>query len=152
MVERQMVRRLGILIALALGLATAARALEYDNSRLLSFIWPEGHASRVDQIGRGVGVVFSPDLSVAGNCRFYQALGFGCFQDADWNHVLDDIHRYNLLYPDRRLSTLVLETHGTNGNGLKLQRSYNRQADRSYCPVGAFEERLAEGGIYKGVI
>ena len=82
-----------------------------------------------NEIGRGIGVVFSPDLSVPDNCRFYQSLGFACFQGADWEVILDDVHRYNVLYPERRIFTLVLETHGTNGNGLKLQTSYDPAAD-----------------------
>jgi hypothetical protein len=98
-------------------------------------------------MGRGVGVVFSPDLSVAGNCRFYQALGFACFEDADWTRVLDDIRTYNIFHPDNRIRTLILETHGTNGNGLKLQRSYNAKADRSYISVGALQERLDPDGV-----
>ena len=78
--------------------------------------------------GRGVGVVFSPDLSVPGNCRFYESLGFACFQNADWNRVLTDIRIYNLFHEDDGIRTLILETHGTNGNGLKLQTSYIRSA------------------------
>src|SRR5205807_2394582 len=108
--------------------------------------------ARIDQIGHGIGVVFSPDLSVSDNCRFYQALGFACFQDADWSRVLDEIHRYNIDHPDRRISTLILETHGTNGNGLKLQRSYNPQAERSYISVGALQQRLEPEGIYNVMI
>lgn len=118
-----------------------------DTAHLLSQAWPNPRASRMSEVGRGVGVVFSPDLSVRDNCHFYQALGFACFQDADWNRVLDSIHRYNVLYPERRIDTLVLETHGTNGNGLKLQGSYNPQAERSYVSVGALQERLAPDGI-----
>lgn len=148
--SRQMVRPVSILVGLALAVVT--NAIEASSSHLLSFIWPEGHAARIDQIGRGIGVVFSPDLSVPGNCRFYQSLGFACFQDADWNRILDEVHRYDLLNPDRRLSTLVLETHGTNGNGLKLQRSYNPQGERSYVSVGALQEHLEEEGIYNVVI
>ncbi len=114
--------------------------------------WPPGRPSGVDQIGRGVGVVFSPDLSVPDNCRFYQSIGFACFQDADWNRVLDQIHRYNVLYPERRISTLVLETHGTNGNGLKLQADYNALSERSYISVGALQERLEPEGIYNVIV
>ena len=127
-------------------------ALDAPTARLLSFVWPPTHAARIDQIGRGVGVVFSPDLSVPNNCRFYEAIGFACFQDADWSRVLDQVHRYNALYAERRISTLVLETHGTNGNGLKLQRSYDPSAERSYISVGALQERLEREGIYNVII
>jgi hypothetical protein len=127
-------------------------ALERSTAELLRFAWPQSHATGVGEIGRGIGVVFSPDLSVPDNCRFYQALGFACFQDADWNRVLERIHRYNVLYPERRLSTLVLETHGTNGNGLKLQAASNPEADRSYISVGALQQKLEPEGIYNVVI
>jgi hypothetical protein len=147
-----MTRRLSLLLALALLGAPTAGALEQNSLRLLNRAWPDVPAARVGEIGRGVGVVFSPDLSVKENCRFYEALGFACFQDADWSRVFDSIHRYNVLYPERRLSTLLLETHGTNGNGLKLQRSYDPKAERSYVAVGALQERLEAEGIYYVII
>lgn len=147
-----MLRRLSLFAALFLSIATTAGALELNSQQLLSFAWPDAPAARIDEIGRGIGVVFSPDLSVPDNCRFYQALGFACFQDADWHRVLDEIHRYNVLYPERRIATLVLETHGTNGNGLKLQQSYDPLADRSYISVGALQERLEPEGIDNVII
>ena len=149
-----MIRKLSFLFAASILLLTAraAGALDYRSLRLLNHAWPDAPAAKVGDIGRGVGVVFSPDLSVEGNCRFYEALGFACFQDADWNHVLENVHRYNVLYPERRIYTLVLETHGTNGNGLKLQTSYNPAAERSYVSVGALQERLEPDGVYYVVI
>ena len=125
-----------------------------DNSslRLLDRAWPDVASRRVSEIGRGVGVVFSPDLSVADNCRFYESLGFACFQDADWETILDDVHRHNVLYPERRIFTLILETHGTNGNGLKLQTSYDPDASRSYISAGALQQRLEPEGIYYVII
>jgi hypothetical protein len=119
---------------------------------LLDRAWPDVASRRVSEIGRGVGVVFSPDLSVAGNCRFYESLGFACFEDADWEKVLDDVHRHNVLYPERRIFTLILETHGTNGNGLKLQMSYDPDASRSYISAGALQQRLEPEGIYYVII
>src|SRR3954462_14896476 len=133
----------------AAGLSSAA-----DNSSLflLDRAWPDVASRRVSEIGRGVGVVFSPDLSVADNCRFYESLGFACFQDADWEKILDDVHRHNVLYPERRIFTLILETHGTNGNGLKLQTSYDSDANRSYISAGALQQRLEPEGIYYVII
>src|SRR4051794_19303696 len=133
----------------AAGLSSAA-----DNSSLLllDHAWPDVASRRVSEIGRGVGVVFSPDLSVADNCRFYESLGFACFQDADWEKILDDVHRHNVLYPERRIFTLILETHGTNGNGLKLQTSYDPDANRSYISAGALQQRLEPEGIYYVII
>lgn len=149
-----MTRALFLTVALVVALIGAFRAegLDLTNQALLTRAWPDAPAARVGTIGRGIGVVFSPDLSVPENCRFYQTLGFACFQDADWSRVFDAIHRYNVLYPERRLNTLVLETHGTNGNGLKLQRSYDAKAERSYVAVGALQERLEAEGIYYVII
>ena len=102
-------------------LLTAFVAAANDFSEpLLARAWPADPSARVGDLGRGIGLVFTPDLSVPGNCRFYEALGFACFQDADWNRVLGDVRAYNIFHPDRVVRTLVLETHGTNGNGLKL--------------------------------
>jgi hypothetical protein len=125
-----------------------------DNSSLLllDHAWPDVASRRVSEIGRGVGVVFSPDLSVTDNCRFYESLGFACFQDADWEKILDGVHRHNVLYPERRIFTLILETHGTNGNGLKLQTSYDPDANRSYISAGALQQRLEPEGIYYVII
>src|ERR1700719_1680969 len=92
-----------ILPILLLSLATPARAFDDNSKALLSSAWPGETATRMDQVGHGVGVVFSPDLPVKDNCRFYEALGFACFQAADWSHVLDDIHRHNVLYPENRI-------------------------------------------------
>lgn len=136
-----------ILIAFFVITLTAAAAYGDNSLQLLAQAWPAPPKAKVGEIGRGVGVVFSPDLSVDGNCRFYESLGFGCFEDADWGNVIDQIRTYDALNPDRRLTTLILETHGTNGNGLKLQRNHDPAADRSYIAVGALQEQLAPLGV-----
>jgi hypothetical protein len=138
-----MIRRLAVL-ALLLA-ATASRA--DDSSMLVARALPYDPYARLSEIGHGVGIVFTPDLSVPGNCRFYESLGFACFEDADWNRVLEDIRLHNIFHPENRVRTLILETHGTNGNGLKIQRSYAPAADRSYISVGALQERLEPDGI-----
>jgi hypothetical protein len=147
-----MARKLSFFMILLLLLGSRAASADHEGLRLLGTAWPDATAAKVREIGRGVGVVFSPDLSVSGNCRFYQALGFACFQDADWNHVLDQIHQNNDLHPDRPIYTLVLETHGTNGNGLKLQNSYAPTSERSYISIGALQERLEPEGIYYTIV
>jgi len=114
---------------------------------LLARAWPRQASPKLTEVGRGVGIVFSPDLSVPGNCRFYQSLGFACFDDADWNRVLGDIERHNKVHATDPIRTLLLETHGTNGNGLKLQRSYDPKAERSYISVGALQERVGPVGV-----
>src|SRR5262249_61306462 len=138
-----MLRRLVVLIFAVAGAASA----DTSTYRLLTHAWPGAQAKKVSEIGRGIGVVFSPDLSVKDNCNFYEALGFACFQDADWTNILTGIHTFNLLNPDRRIGTLILETHGTNGNGLKVQESYDAEAARSYISVGALQERLGQDGV-----
>jgi hypothetical protein len=127
-------------------------AADTSTNRLLLNAWPGAEAKKVSEIGRGIGVVFSPDLSVKDNCNFYQALGFACFQDADWSNILAGIHTFNLTNPDRRIGTLILETHGTNGNGLKVQSGYLPESPRSYISVGALQERLEVDGVFYVVI
>ena len=71
-----MPRRLALLAILISFFAGAlARGDDTSTTRLLQHAWPGAQAKKVSEIGRGVGIVFSPDLSVAGNCRFYYALG-----------------------------------------------------------------------------
>jgi hypothetical protein len=149
-----MTSRIPSFVAALIFLVAPHVAAAADNSSflLLDHAWPDVASRRVSEIGRGVGVVFSPDLSVADNCRFYESLGFACFQDADWETILAGVHRYNVLYPERRIFTLILETHGTNGNGLKLQTSYDPGAGRSYISAGALQQRLEPEGIYYVII
>jgi hypothetical protein len=145
-------KRIFPVLLLLLCFVRPASALDVASAGLLNHAWPNLASTRVSDIGRGIGVVFSPDLSVNDNCRFYQSLGFACFQVADWEKVLDDVHRYNVLYPERHIFTLVLETHGTNGNGLKLQGSYDPGAERSYISAGALQQKLEPEGIYYVII
>lgn len=133
---------IGIFVAF---LSLAASATETD--ALLARAWPYAPYARLTDLGSGIAVVFSPDLSVPGNCRFYRALGFACFADASWSAVLDGIHQHNIELPERAIRTVILETHGTNGNGLKLQQSHDPEADRSYISVGALQERLEPDGV-----
>ena len=114
---------------------------------LIAHAWPYRSSPKLADLGRGVGIVFSPDLSVRGNCGFYEAMGFACFDSADWSGVLNEIDRYNAIHSDEPIRTLLLETHGTNGNGLKLQGSYDPKAERSYIAVGALQERVQPMGI-----
>jgi hypothetical protein len=139
-----MLRRL---IVTALFLAAFTARAEERGAMLLARAWPYDPVAKVSDMGRGIGIVFSPDLSVRGNCRFYESLGFTCFESTDWGRVLDGIRSHNVLYPERSIRTLILETHGTNGNGLKLQRSYDPKAERSYISVGALQEHLEADGV-----
>jgi hypothetical protein len=145
-------KRLSLLAVLLVALAATAGTYDDTSARLLSLAWPGATAARIGEVGHGIGVVFSPDLSVRDNCRFYETLGFACFEESDWWRVIDDVHRHNVLYPENRIHTLVLETHGTNGNGAKLQVSYSPTADLSYISVGALQERLEPEGVYNVII
>lgn len=133
--------------ALVVAAAGIGALADSATMRLLDRAWPARRESRLSELGRGVGVVFSPDLSVRGNCHFYRALGFACFQSADWTAVLNEIAEHNRMKADRAVRTLVLETHGTNGNGLKLQHSSKAAAERSYISIGALQERLDPAGV-----
>jgi hypothetical protein len=105
---------------------------------------PAAH-SPPTSIGRGVAIVFSPDLSLGNNCAFYQRLGFVCYASPSWAEVVDDIGRRNAA--GDAISVVILEAHGTQGNGLKLQTSSARNARRSYAAVGALQERLRAAGV-----
>ena len=127
-------------------LGTSAQAWDRTET-LLARAWPAAPYADLRNIGTGIAIVFSPDLSVPGNCRFYQALGFVCFDNADWLKVLSGLHGHNMNNPGRRVRTVILETHGTNGHGLKLQKGKNARDDRSYIAVAALQEWLEPVGV-----
>lgn len=137
-------KRAPFLIALLL-LATLAEA--QPTEVLLAKALPAAPHAGLSDMGAGVGIVFSPDLSVEGNCRFYSALGFACFESADWLAILSEIHVYNISHPGRRIRTLILETHGTNGHGLKVQSGKDANDERSYISVGALQEWIEPVGV-----
>src|SRR5205085_8740518 len=110
-------------------------------------VWPPGHEmQRLDDIGRGKGIVFSPDFSAPGNREFYEKLGFAYFEDARWLNIIEQIRRHNDSSANK-IETLIIESHGTNGNGLKLQQSERPRALRSYISVGALQEQLEPLGV-----
>jgi hypothetical protein len=102
-------------------------------------------AAPLTSIGRGAAIVFSPDLSLGNNCAFYERLGFVCYASPSWEEVIDDIRRRNAA--GEAISVVILEAHGTQGNGLKLQTGSARNAPRSYAAVGALSERLGAAGV-----
>jgi len=105
-------------------------------------------SSPLTAIGRGVAIVFSPDLSLERNCAFYERLGFVCYASPSWEEVVEDIRCRNASAPPAEAITMViLEAHGTQGNGLKLQTSSAPNAPRSYAAVGALRERLGAAGV-----
>ena len=109
---------------------------------------PAQERSPLNSVGRGVAVVFSPDLSVGNNCAFYERLGFTCYATASWEAVVEDILcRNQSAAPEDAISVVILEAHGTHGNGLRLQSSAAKNARRSYAAIGALTERLATAGV-----
>ena len=140
-------RRNRLVFAFVLLLATTAQAADRTTTALLAKTWPAAPHADLADLGAGLGIVFSPDLSVPGNCRFYTALGFACYDSADWLDVLSRIHEHNTSHPGRRIRTLILETHGTNGHGLKLQTGKDPKDERSYISVGALQEMLEPVGV-----
>lgn len=133
-------------LVLILLLANAAFAGDRTES-LLARAWPAAPYASLNNVGTGIGIVFSPDLTVPGNCRFYQALGFACFESADWLQIVGDIHSWNMNHPSNRIRTLILETHGTNGNGLRVQKGKKPDDERSYISVGALQEWVEPVGV-----
>lgn len=100
-------------------------------------------------LGRGKGIVFSPDLSEPGNREFFGALGFAYFEDADWHVVLDQLHSYNRSHPENPVEVLFIQSHGTNGDALKLQNGNQPDLPRSYVSPAGLLERLAGTGVRK---
>ena len=116
-------------------------------------VWPRAaRFERLAEIGRGKGIVFSPDFSVPENRRFYERLGFAYFEGADWHDVLARVRAHNRTHPERPIETLILEAHGTNGHGLKLQAGGAPKAPRSYVSVGGLQQQLAGAGVRLSVI
>ncbi|MDQ2854681.1 MAG: hypothetical protein M3R68_00005 [Acidobacteriota bacterium] len=122
--------------------AVAKRALNKAN------LWTRSSkSSALSDIGRGKGIVFSPDLSEPGNREFFQALGFTYFEDPDWHVVLNQLQGYNRSHPENPVELLYVQSHGTNGDALKLQNGNQPDAPRSYISPGGLLERLAGTGV-----
>lgn len=134
-------------LALVLLLLTSAAQADEHSRALVARAWPTATLATLDELGTGIGVVFTPDLSVKGNCDFYRALGFACFESPDWLDVVSGIREHNTTHPGRRIRTLILETHGTNGHGLKLQAGKKAGDARSYIAVAALQELLEPAGV-----
>lgn len=100
------------------------------------------------EIGRGKGIVFSPDLSEPGNREFFRGLGFAYFEDPDWHNVLAQVKAYNHAHPESPIEVLLIQSHGTNGDALKLQKGSQPEADRSYISIGGLLENLEGSGVH----
>lgn len=108
--------------------------------------WPgTAQFDSLSRIGEGAAVVFSPDLAKKGNRFFYERLGFIYLEDPSWAAVLEQLRER--VAAGSRIQAIILETHGTNGHGLKLQTSKKPEAERSYISVGALQEALDEAAV-----
>ncbi|HEY0592611.1 MAG TPA: hypothetical protein VGF40_12650 [Thermoanaerobaculia bacterium] len=119
-------------------------------ARAESPAWPE--AQRLDRIGAGAAIIFTPDLALPGNRLFYERLGFVYIETSDWLHAVATIERRNSLHPEDPITSVILETHGTNGHGLKLQESKAPRAPRSYISAGALQEKLGAAGASRAFV
>jgi hypothetical protein len=115
---------------------------------------PDKRASalRLRKIGERRAVVFSPDFAASGNRQFYEGLGFQYWEIADWRKVLNEIAQFNQTHPEDSIQEIFMEAHGSNGNGLKLQKSQLRSAPRSYISLGALQERLQKAGVQRAIL
>jgi hypothetical protein len=103
-------------------------------------------AGDLERLGEGVAIVFSPDFADPHNRLFYESLGFFYIETPDWRKAVRAVSRHNET-GDVPIRVLVVETHGTNGNGLKLQASPSRRSGRSYISIGALQEQMERAGV-----
>src|SRR5207244_8642524 len=73
-------------------------------------------------------------------------------EDESWQRALNQIVARNYWHRDDRIKTIILETHGSNGNGLKLQAGPSPKAARSYISIAALQEKLEGLGVRLCVI
>lgn len=104
-------------------------------------------AAELGHIGRGTAIVFSPDFSDPENRLFYESLGFLYLETADWREALDRIRDHNRAEGVAPVTTLIVESHGTNGNGLKLQEGKDPEGARSYISIGGLQQNLDRSGV-----
>lgn len=115
--------------------------------------WPANVSiERLSDVGRHKAVIFSPDFAETGNRELYERLGFLYIEDASWRNALNQIIARNYWHPEDQIETVILETHGTNGNGLKLQAGPLPRAKRSYISIAALQEKLEGLGVRLCVI
>jgi hypothetical protein len=101
----------------------------------------------LEEIGKGTAVVFSPDLARPANAKFYRGLGFFYIETADWLEAIEQILAYNQEGAGQPIQTVIMETHGNQGHGLKLQTGKDPGENRSYISLGAIQELLAGSGV-----
>jgi len=127
----------------ALPTARAQEGVQADSSEAVA---------RLKKLGERRAIFFSPDFAASGNRQFYEGLGFVYLESADWRWVLKEIMRVNRSRTEGSIREIFFETHGSNGNGLKLQRSQLRSAPRSYISLGALQEHLGAAGVERAIL
>lgn len=133
--------------------APARLGVESSKPESIPEAWPaSAQVTRLSDIGRGKAVIYSPDFAESGNRQFYEKLGFLYIEDPSWQKALNQIIARDYWHPEARIETIFLETHGTNGNGLKLQAGVAPGARRSYISIGALQEKLEGLGVRLCVI
>jgi hypothetical protein len=139
-------------LGLQRGLASLVHVL--PETRAQEIFQPDRAEStaRLKKLGDRRAIVFSPDFAASGNRQFYEGLGFVYLESADWRWVLKEIRRVNRSRTEGSIREIFFETHGSNGNGLKLQRSQLRLAPRSYISLGALREHLAAAGVERAIL
>jgi hypothetical protein len=103
-------------------------------------------AADLERLGEGAAIVFSPDFADPHNRLFYESLGFFYIETPDWRKAVRAVARHNET-GDVPIRVLIVETHGTNGNGLKLQASPSRRSERSYISIGALQQQMERAGV-----
>lgn len=112
-----------------------------------SDIWPARNPSSLSELGLGTALVFSPDLATSETCSIYGRLGFRCFVDSDWRSIVRAVTAENANGRRERISLLILEVHGSGGNGLKLQDGLLPADGRSYAALGAIEQQFGDANV-----
>src|SRR5262245_1720913 len=152
-----------ILLGLSPPLLSAGPAFQYGRASLVK-LFPTARAqdvaqpdrsesaARLKKLGERRAIVFSPDFAASGNRQLYEGLGFVYLESADWRWVLKEIKRVNRSRTEGSIREIFFETHGSNGNGLKLQRSQLRTSPRSYISLGALQEHLAAAKVERAIL
>lgn len=138
---------LHLTIASAIALPVAPPTVTNAPANRWALPWQTGSSPDAGQLGEGVGVVFSPDLATPENRAFYESLGFAYFEASRWTDVLREVRKRQSGPRNERLRYLVIESHGANGNGLKVQASAKPEATRSYISLGGLQEAADRLGI-----
>ncbi len=148
----QMIVMLLILLSSSIALSGCIPRNRKPQNRASSAIPKKTLSNPIVRLGQKQGLVFSPDLTAAGNRELYEALGFVYWEGAEWQSILAQIRRHNEEHPAEPVEQIFLETHGSNGKGLKVQASADPAAPRSYISLGGLQQHLEGTGITRLIL